>query len=89
MNAQVSNLLSDIGSSTSPLLLLGGGCSTYKNRTSSKLIAESLGIPIVLSLMGLDIIPYNDPLRVGFIGSYGNRWANKILRDADLLIVVA
>lgn len=88
LTSQISNLLSDIGSCNAPLLLLGGGCSTYKNRNSSKLIAEKLGIPIVLSLMGLDIIPYNDPLRVGFIGSYGNRWANKILRDADLLLVV-
>ncbi|MDD2999569.1 MAG: thiamine pyrophosphate-binding protein, partial [Candidatus Riflebacteria bacterium] len=28
------------------------------------------------------------PLRVGLIGSYGNRWANKALGESDLLIVM-
>ena len=38
--------------------------------------------------MGTDILPFNHPLRVGFIGSYGNRWANKLLADSDLLITI-
>jgi acetolactate synthase-1/2/3 large subunit len=39
-------------------------------------------------LLGLDVIPYNSPLRVGFIGSYGNRWANIAFGESDLLIVL-
>ena len=29
------------------------------------------------SLHGIDVLPYDHPLRVGMIGSYGNRWANR------------
>lgn len=71
-----------------PLLLLGGGCAAVPNRSASLHVAEALGIPVVLSLMGVDVLPEGHPLRVGFIGSYGNRWANKALGRADLLVVM-
>jgi acetolactate synthase-1/2/3 large subunit len=71
-----------------PLLLLGGGCAAVPNRSASLRVAEALGIPVVLSLMGVDVLPERHPLRVGFIGSYGNRWANKALGLADLLVVM-
>jgi acetolactate synthase-1/2/3 large subunit len=71
-----------------PLLLLGGGCAAVPNRSASLQIAEILHLPTVLSLMGVDVLPDCHPLRVGFIGSYGNRWANKVLGRADLLVVV-
>jgi acetolactate synthase-1/2/3 large subunit len=34
------------------------------------------------------VIPFEHPLRVGFIGTYGNRWANLAIGAADLLIVI-
>ena len=34
--------------------------------------------------MGVDVLPYDDPLRVGMIGTYGNRWANIALVAARL-----
>jgi acetolactate synthase-1/2/3 large subunit len=71
-----------------PLLLLGGGCAAVPNRSATLQIAEILDIPAVLSLMGVDVLPERHPRRVGFIGSYGNRWANKVLGRADLLVVV-
>ncbi|MEB3194870.1 MAG: thiamine pyrophosphate-binding protein [Cyanobacteriota bacterium] len=71
-----------------PLLLLGGGCAAVPNRSAALQIAEILHIPTVLSLMGVDVLPHDHPQRVGFIGSYGNRWANKVLGRADLLVVV-
>jgi acetolactate synthase-1/2/3 large subunit len=71
-----------------PLLLMGGGCAAASNRISARRIIESLGIPVALSLMAVDLLPESHPQRVGFIGSYGNRWANKILGRADLLVVI-
>jgi acetolactate synthase-1/2/3 large subunit len=38
--------------------------------------------------MGVDAVPYQDPLRAGMIGSYGNRWANIALGNSDLLLVL-
>ena len=45
-------------------------------------------MPVVGSLHGIDVLPYDDPLRIGMIGSYGNRWANQAIGHADLLLVL-
>jgi acetolactate synthase-1/2/3 large subunit len=42
----------------------------------------------VNSLMGVDVLPSSSDLRVGMIGSYGNRWANLAIGRADLLLVL-
>jgi len=75
-----------LGRSKHPLILVGGGA-----RLSSDLFKqflESYQIPVVMSLLGLDVLPYNHPQRVGFIGTYGNRWANRALGTCDLLLVL-
>jgi acetolactate synthase-1/2/3 large subunit len=51
-------------------------------------MVDKLGVPVVSSLMGLDALPFDDPRRVGFIGTYGNRWANIALAQADVLLVL-
>jgi acetolactate synthase-1/2/3 large subunit len=43
---------------------------------------------VVNSLMAVDVLPYTHPLRVGLIGSYGNRWANLAIGRADFLLVL-
>ena len=88
LDIKLNLLKEEISISRKPLLLTGGGCSNFHNRKSSKRIIEHLNLHVVNSLMGTDILPFNHPLRVGFIGSYGNRWANKLLADSDLLITI-
>ena len=45
-------------------------------------------MPVVHSLMGVDVLPAGHPLRVGMIGTYGNRWANIAIARSDLLLVL-
>jgi len=71
-----------------PLIIAGGGIRTSKTERQFRDFAEKLNLPVVYSLMGADVLPYNHPLRVGFIGTYGNRWANKAVMSADLLLVL-
>lgn len=82
------DLLKAVGQSKKPLILAGGGINS--GRASKKFLdlVEKLQIPVVTSLMGIDLIDYTHPLRVGFIGSYGNRWANIALGHCDLLLVL-
>lgn len=84
----VEDLCAAIATSERPLLLLGGGAASAPNRGAARQISRSLGIPVVVSLMAVDVLSGSDPQRVGFIGSYGNRWANTILAEADLLVVI-
>jgi acetolactate synthase-1/2/3 large subunit len=51
-------------------------------------LLTALGVPVVNSLMGVDVLPSSSDLRVGMIGSYGNRWANLAVGRADFLLIL-
>lgn len=74
--------------SSRPLVLVGGGASGARCRDVLSAWLAAVRIPVVTSLLGMDALAYDDPCRAGFIGSYGNRFANIILKESDLLIVL-
>ncbi|MBA3536119.1 MAG: thiamine pyrophosphate-binding protein [Tatlockia sp.] len=81
-------LIAAIKEAKKPLILAGGGVNASGASHEFLKLVETLQIPVVTSLLGVDAIDYNHSLRVGFIGSYGNRWANIALGHCDLLIVL-
>ena len=69
-----------------PVLLIGNGA---RESGASELIyqfMEKTNIPVLTSLNAVDMV--QDKYRIGFIGTYGNRAANMILQECDLLIAV-
>jgi acetolactate synthase I/II/III large subunit len=71
-----------------PLVLVGAGIRAGNALRPLQKFVEALGIPVVNSLLAVDVMPYGDPLRVGMIGSYANRWANHALASSDVLLVL-
>jgi acetolactate synthase I/II/III large subunit len=71
-----------------PLILAGGGINSAHATALFRQLINILGVPVVNSLMAVDVLPYNNPLRMGLIGSYGNRWANLALGNCDMLLVL-
>jgi acetolactate synthase I/II/III large subunit len=71
-----------------PLVLVGAGIRAGNALRPLRKFVEALGIPVVNSLLAVDVMPYDDPLRVGMIGSYANRWANHALASSDVLLVL-
>lgn len=71
-----------------PLILVGGGVRLSNASELLSRFIDKTGIPYVSSLLGLDSISHTDDKYLGFIGSYGNRWANAALSESDLLIVL-
>lgn len=71
-----------------PLLLLGGGCRSAFSRQAVHKLLEKAAIPAVASLCGLDVLPHDHPCFIGFIGHYGNRYANFALANCDCLIIL-
>lgn len=86
--AQVEKAVGALRSARSPLVLAGAGVRSSGAVAQLREFAAAAGVPVVTSLMGLDAIAYEDPMRVGLIGSYGNRWANLALGRSDVLLVV-
>ena len=70
------NLIEDIKLAKRPLILVGRGIRSAFATEELLILAIRLQIPVITTLLALDTISYDHPLRVGFIGSYGNRWAN-------------
>jgi len=84
----ISKLVRDIKKAKAPLVLSGRGIKASNSQDLFTNFVDKVKIPVITSLLGLDTISYDDPLRVGFIGSYGNRWANIAFGECDLLIVL-
>ena len=82
------SFLAVLSASRHPLILSGGGIRSARAAQEFREVVDRLGIPVVHSLMGVDNLPADHPLRVGLIGSYGNRWANTALAESDLLLVL-
>lgn len=71
-----------------PLLLVGGGCRSAAAKDAILALLDRVHAPVVASLCGLDVIPHDHPDFVGFIGHYGNRYANFALANCDCLVVL-
>jgi acetolactate synthase-1/2/3 large subunit len=84
----VEELLYDLSQARQPLILAGGGINSARARDLFRIFVEAINVPVVNSLLAVDVLPYNHPLRVGMIGTYGNRWANLAIGESDLLLVL-
>lgn len=84
----VESLLRALRAAQRPLILAGGGIRSAQASLLFRAFAEQMRVPVVNSLMAVDALPYDHSLRVGMIGSYGNRWANLAMGRADLLLVL-
>ena len=86
--AAIDDLMAALGRAERPLVLVGGGVRSARAAEPVRELLASLGVPVVNSLMGVDVVPAASDLRVGMIGSYGNRWANLAVGRSDFLLVL-
>jgi acetolactate synthase-1/2/3 large subunit len=84
----VRTALEQLRSASRPLVLVGGGIRSGRATELLRELVHALGIPVVNSLMAVDVLPCDHPQRVGLIGTYGNRWANIALGNSDCLLVL-
>jgi acetolactate synthase-1/2/3 large subunit len=85
---ELDSLLDGLSRAERPLVLAGGGLRSARVVEPFRALVSTLGVPVVHSLQGVDVLEWDDPLRVGMIGSYGNRWANYALGQSDYLLVL-
>jgi acetolactate synthase-1/2/3 large subunit len=80
--------VADLAAAERPLILAGGGLRSGLAVGAFRELVDALGVPVVNSLMGVDVLPFDHPMRVGMIGTYGNRWGNIALSKCDALLVL-
>lgn len=82
----VLDIIEQLNNAKRPLFIVGGGCRMQDRQTMSCI--SHLGIPIVASYRGKDLIDNTCPSFCGVIGAYGNRAANWATAYADCIVVL-
>ncbi len=71
-----------------PLIIAGGGVIYSEASDSLGEFASRYGIPVAETQAGKGVLPWNHPWNVGPIGAAGGLAANRLARDADLVIAI-
>jgi len=85
---QIQKLARYINRAKKPLLYTGGGIISSDASEELQKLLHKTNIPIVVTLMGLGSVPYDNKLFLGMPGMHGTHAANYALMECDLLIAV-
>ncbi len=69
-----------------PVIISGHGVVASGASPEVRQLAETTGIPVITTLLGLGGIPSNHPLSLGMLGMHGMYWSNIAVDQADLII---
>lgn len=86
--SQIKKVAAALKESKRPILLAGGGINLSDATAEVREFVEKTGIPVVSTMMGLGVIPTNDDIFYGMIGSHGTKCANMLLNRSDLVIAM-
>jgi acetolactate synthase-1/2/3 large subunit len=84
----VDALIDLIKLSQRPVILGGNGIRLSGAKKEFNSLVESLKIPTMLTWSGIDLLDNDNPYFYGRFGLYGQRSANFIIQNADLVIVL-
>jgi len=84
----VAQALSALAAAQRPVILAGNGVARSGAAAAVREFAEATQTPVVMSLNGMATIPYDHPLYTAVVGHYGADGANKVLLEADVILVL-
>lgn len=77
-----------LGSAQRPVIIAGNGVHSAKAYDELEAMAELLGSPTSTTYNGKSALRETHPLALGMMGRYGQRVANSIIQEADVILVV-
>lgn len=86
--AQIKKLVKEVEKSQKPVMCVGGGVHLSDAAKQIREFADKCQIPVVSTMMGLGTITNDSPLYFGMVGNNGRAYANKALKDSDLVLMV-
>ncbi len=85
---QVKSAVRALEKAERPIIYAGGGILSSSASAELLDLAETLQIPVVVSLIGKSCMPEDNPLCLGMPGMHGSRAANAALQNSDLIFAV-
>jgi acetolactate synthase-1/2/3 large subunit len=86
--AQIDKVIKHLQHSSRPCLMLGNGVRLSGYSGQAEKFAETLGIPVLTTWNGIDLIHDEHPLFFGRPGGVGQRAANFIQQNCDFLLTI-
>ncbi|MEK7806333.1 MAG: thiamine pyrophosphate-binding protein, partial [Chloroflexota bacterium] len=77
-----------LSSSRRPVMVAGNGVHLSQSHDRLRELAETWGMPVATSYKGKSAIAETHPLSLGMVGVYGQDVANRVVGDADTVLVV-
>lgn len=87
-NAKIEEVLGLLRNAKRPVILAGHGIKLSNSISNFRQLINTLQIPTVLSWLGIDALPESNPYNFGRPGLYGQRRANFVIQNCDLLLVI-
>jgi acetolactate synthase-1/2/3 large subunit len=88
LRRQVEIVVERLRTAERPVILAGAGIRLAGAADLFLRVAESLGVPVLTAWDAIDILPSDHPLNAGRPGTVGQRGANFILQNADMLLCI-
>ncbi|MFB8378398.1 3D-(3,5/4)-trihydroxycyclohexane-1,2-dione acylhydrolase (decyclizing) [Paenibacillus taichungensis] len=88
VQAAIERAAQQIARGRKPLIIAGGGVLYAEASTQLAEFAEAFGIPVAETQAGKSALAWDHPLNVGAIGVTGSLAANRLAREADVVIGV-
>ena len=77
-----------LSQSQRPVLVAGNGVHVSRSHDQLLELAEMWGMPVATSYKGKSAVAETHPLSLGMVGIYGQDIANRVVGDADTVVVV-
>lgn len=88
IDSQINQLIKLLQLSKKPVIIAGGGIRLAGAVNEFIKFTNMLKIPVVVPEMGLDLLEFDNPYYVGHGGTKGQRSANIVLQNSDLIIAI-
>lgn len=85
---QIKKVIKELGKAKRPIICAGGGVHLSNAVPQLREFAHRYRIPVVSTMMGIGVMPTEDPMYFGMVGNNGKAYANRAMNESDLLIMV-
>lgn len=84
----LDKVIEAFNNSKRPVILLGHGIRLSNGISEARKLYETVGVPVLTSWNGVDLIEEDNPLYFGRPGAIGSRHANFIMQNADMVLTI-
>lgn len=85
---QIKKVIKELEKAKRPIICAGGGVHLSDAVNELRDFSHRYRIPVVSTMMGIGVMPTQDPMYFGMVGNNGKAYANRAMNESDLLIMV-